>query len=159
MKNGKKPRHRRTGDGTAVAARLLQPETQANIHRRTRHAHGEERSQDYVEVIADLIDSIGEARAIDIARRLGVTHVTVAKAIGRLQRNGYVKTRPYRSIFLTDQGRKLAEEARRRHAIVLEFLIALGVKPETAAIYAEGLEHHVSDETLDIFSRFIRRSK
>jgi DtxR family manganese transport transcriptional regulator len=160
MKNGKQPRRRQTtGNKTDGTAGLLQPETQANIHRRTRHAHGEERSQDYVEVIADLIDSIGEARAIDIARRLGVTHVTVAKAIGRLQRNGYVKTRPYRSIFLTDQGRKLAEEARRRHAIVLEFLIALGVKPETAAIDAEGLEHHVSEETLDVFTKFIRRAK
>jgi DtxR family manganese transport transcriptional regulator len=158
MKNGKHPR-RSNRDGHGRTSALLQPETQANIHRRTRHAHGEERSQDYVEVIADLIDSSGEARAIDIARRLGVTHVTVAKAVARLQRNGFVKARPYRSIFLTEQGRKLAEEARRRHAIVLDFLIALGVKPDTAAIDAEGLEHHVSEETLQVFSSFIRSSQ
>src|SRR2546423_1166934 len=108
MKNGKQARRTGSGQGQhAETAGLLQPETQANIHRPTRHAHDEERSQDYVEVIADLIDSLGEARAIDIARRLGVTHVTVAKAIGRLQRDGFVKTRPYRSIFLTDIGRKL----------------------------------------------------
>jgi DtxR family manganese transport transcriptional regulator len=156
MKNGNRSRRRRA---VVEPSGLLRPEMQASIHRRTRHAHGAERSQDYVEVIADLIDSIGEARAIDIARRLGVTHVTVGKAIARLQRDGFVRTRPYRSIFLTEQGRKLAEDMRRRHATVLEFLIVLGVKPETAAIDAEGLEHHVSDETLEIFSKFIRNSK
>ncbi|HLX64431.1 MAG TPA: manganese-binding transcriptional regulator MntR [Planctomycetota bacterium] len=137
---------------------LLRPELQADIHRRTRSAHDEERSQDYVETIADLIDTSGEARAVEIARRMGVTHVTVIKTIARLQRDGFVTTRPYRSIFLTDEGRKLAEEARRRHATVLEFLVALGVKPATAAVDAEGLEHHVSDETLDAFKKFLRKN-
>ena len=155
------PRRQMGGEGTPLSPPmgLLRPETQANIQRRTRSAHGEERSQDYVEVIADLIDTCGEARAIEIARRMGVTHVTVIKTIARMQRDGFVTTRPYRSIFLTDQGRKLAEEARRRHAIVLGFLIALGVKPATAAVDAEGIEHHVSEETLEIFSRFIRKNK
>lgn len=156
MKPVKKTRKRRSA-ATEAAQALLRPETQADIHRQTRTAHGVERSQDYAETIADLIDACGEARATDIARRLGVTHVTVIKTIARLQRDGFVTTRPYRSIFLTDQGRKLAVEARRRHAIVLEFLIKLGVKPETAALDAEGLEHHVSEETLNIFQKFIRR--
>lgn len=145
--------------GNAPPQMLLRPETQAQIHRRTRRAHDAERSQDYVEVIADLIESEGEAKGMDIARRLGVTHVTVIKAIARLQRNGLVTTQPYRSVFLTEQGRKLAEETRRRHAIVLDFLIALGVDAETAAVDAEGIEHHVSDETLDCFSKFIRAQK
>src|SRR5262245_60407541 len=75
-------------------------ERQASIHRRTRQAHSSEIAEDYVEVIGDLIDTQGEARAIDIARRLGVTHVTVTKTVGRLQRAGLVTSRPYRSIFL-----------------------------------------------------------
>lgn len=151
----KKMKAKKTDVGDKESKTLLRPEAQANIHRKTRSAHGEERFQDYAEVIADLIDACGEARAIDIARRLGVTHVTVIKTIARLKRNGFVTTRPYRSIFLTEQGRRLAEEARRRHAIVLKFLIALGVKPETAAIDAEGIEHHVSEETLDVFKRWM----
>jgi DtxR family manganese transport transcriptional regulator len=155
MRTKKKPRRRAAGDaGEGAAGGLLLPETQASIHRRIRSAHGEERSQDYVEVIADLIDAFGEARAVDIARRMGVTHVTVIKVIARLQRDGFVTTRPYRSIFLTESGRKMAGEARRRHAIVREFLLALGVKPSTAEIDAEGIEHHVSDETLEIFRAF-----
>src|ERR1035437_7258505 len=86
--------------------RLLPAEAQAAIQRRTRSANDAETSQDYLEVIADLIDAVGEARAVDIARRLGVTHVTVVKTVGRLQRNGLVTSRPYRSIFLTDSGRQ-----------------------------------------------------
>jgi DtxR family manganese transport transcriptional regulator len=158
QKQKRKARGARSND-SGESSGLLHPETQANIQRRTRSAHGEERSQDYVEVIADLIDAFGEARAVDIARRMGVTHVTVIKAIARLQRNGFVTTRPYRSIFLTETGRKLAEEARRRHAIVREFLIALGVKATTAEIDAEGIEHHVSDETLEVFTKFVRQHR
>ena len=58
---------------------------------------------------------------IDLARRLGVTHVTVARTIQRLQRDGLVTSLPYRSIFLTASGSKLSEESRTRHEIVVEF--------------------------------------
>jgi predicted ArsR family transcriptional regulator len=54
--------------------------------RRTRDEHAQETAQDYVELIAELIVEAGEARAIDLARRLGVTHVTVGRTIQRLQR-------------------------------------------------------------------------
>ena len=137
----------------------LSAEVQADIHRRTRSAHETELAQDYVEVIADLIDTFGEARAADIAKRIGVTHVTVIKTVARLQKAGFVTTRPYRSIFLTESGRTLAEEMRKRHILVLEFLKALGVRPEVAASDAEGIEHHVSDETLALFEKFVRQNK
>jgi len=131
------------------------PETQASIHRRTRCARSEERSQDYVEVIADLIDHGGEARAIDVARRMGVNHVTAGRIIARMQRDGLVTTQPYRSIFLTPAGRAMAEVVRVRHQTVVEFLTALGVDEETAACDAEGIEHHVSEATLAAFRKFI----
>src|SRR4051812_21050631 len=95
--------------------------------RRTREEHAQEIAQDYVEIIAELIAATGEARVIDIARRLGVTHVTVARTIQRLQRDELVTTLPYRSIFLTPVGSKLSEESRTRHEIVVEFLESLGV--------------------------------
>jgi DtxR family manganese transport transcriptional regulator len=105
------------------------------------------------------IDSGGEARVVDIARGLGVSHATVIKTIGRLQRDGLVITKPYRAIFLTDEGRRLAEWSRRRHAIVLEFLLAIGVEEEAAQADAEGMEHHVSSETLAAFERVIQLSR
>ncbi len=126
-------------------------ETQAAALRRTRLEHAAETAQDYAEAIADLCALQGEARAVDLARRLGVSHVTVIRTIARLQRDGYVSTRPYRSIFLTQKGSTLAEESRRRHDIVLAFLRSLGVPEEVAQTDAEGIEHHVSPATLAAF--------
>lgn len=129
----------------------------AAVHARTRQAHAGEIAEDYVELIADLIDNEGEARVVDIAHRLGVSHVTVVRTVARLQRDGLVTTRPYRSIFLTDEGRAMAQRARRRHVVVLDLLCALGV-PEAAALTdAEGIEHHVSSATLAAFERFLAR--
>ena len=88
--------------------------------------------EDYVELIAKLIDETGEARAVDLAEWLGVSKPTVNNTIQRLQRDGLVTSKPYRSIFLTDKGRDMADMARERHKIVREFLIALGVSPATA---------------------------
>ena len=123
---------------------------------RRRQDHAQELAQDYVEMIAELIASMGEARLIDLARRLGVTHVTARNTLQRLQRRGLVTTQPYRSIFLTNEGRRLARESRDRHDTVAKFLRALGVPARVAELDAEGIEHHVSRETLAAFSRHLR---
>jgi DtxR family manganese transport transcriptional regulator len=81
----------------------------------------------------------------------------VSRAVRRLQRTGLVTAQPYRSIFLTEAGRKLAEESRRRHTIVLEFLRSLGVPDPVAHSDSEGIEHHVSKETLAAFSRHLKQ--
>src|ERR1043165_1828877 len=78
---------------------------------RTRRDHATELAQDYVELIAGLIARTGEARLTDLARALGVTHVTVNRTIQRLRRDGLVTTQPYRSIFLTPAGQRLAQES------------------------------------------------
>ncbi len=129
----------------------------AENFRKTRLARKTEVAEDYLELIADLIDSTGEARAADIARRLGVSHATVVKTVGRLQRDGLAATKPYRAIFLTEEGRRLAEWSRQRHELVLDFLLAIGVSEQTANADAEGIEHHVSAETLAAFEQVIRR--
>lgn len=126
----------------------------SSVHQKTRAAHLTELTEDYVEVIADLIEASGEARATDIARRLGVTHVTVTRKIARMARDGLVSTRPYRSIFLTPAGQKIAAQSREKHQIVMNFLIALGVDKKTALTDSEGIEHHVSEKTLQAFKRF-----
>jgi DtxR family transcriptional regulator, manganese transport regulator len=67
-----------------------------------------------------------------------VTHVTVIRTVERLQREGWMTTRPYRSIFLTEAGRRLAAKAKARHQTVIAFLEALGVSPSVARADAEG---------------------
>jgi DtxR family transcriptional regulator, manganese transport regulator len=123
---------------------------------RRRKDHSQELAQDYVEMIADLIAKTGEARVVDLARGLGVTHVTAGQTLRRLQRRGLVATQPYRSIFLTAAGRNLAKESRDRHDVVVKFLLALGVPQAVAESDAEGIEHHVSPETLEAFVRHLR---
>ncbi|MBE2203346.1 MAG: manganese-binding transcriptional regulator MntR [Chthoniobacterales bacterium] len=134
------------------------PDT-ARWQQQTRLQHAQERAQDYVEAIAELIADCGEARATDLARSLGVTHVTVIRTVQRLQREGLVVTQPYRSIFLTEAGRKLAGKTRARHEKVVAFLEALGVPPPTARADAEGIEHHVSDQTLSAMEKFLADKK
>ncbi len=141
----------------ASRMRLAQPADQAAGFGRTRDAHRAEIAEDYVELIADLIDATGEARAVDLANRLGVTPATVNNTITRLQREGLVHSEPYRAIFLTDEGRALALSCRRRHRIVIDFLRAIGVCDETARQDAEGIEHHVSEETLTALDGVTRR--
>lgn len=135
---------------------LQDADRQASNFQRLRESHQAELAEDYVELIADLTEARGEARAVDIAQRLGVSHPTVVKAIARLQREGLVSSQPYRAIFLTEKGNALAARARRRHQLVVDFLRALGISEETAQLDAEGIEHHVSDETLAAFERVIR---
>ena len=145
-----------TDHGSAIAEK---PDPQAEGFRRSREARSRALIQDYCELIADLIEETGEARAVDIARRLGVAHPTVVKAIARLKREGLVRSEPYRSIFLTTAGRRLADEARHRHEVVVEFLQAIGVPPAVAQSDAEGIEHHVSRETLEAFEKHLRRAR
>lgn len=125
----------------------------ASHFERIRRDHSQEIAEDYVELIADLIETNGEARLVDLADLLGVSRPTVNNTIARLQKEGYVDSKPYRAIFLTDKGRAVAEQCRQRHHIVLDFLQTIGVPPEVAEADAEGLEHHVSEQTLDALAR------
>ncbi len=132
---------------------------QAGHHRRARYSRQQEIVEDYVELIADLIKSLGEARAVEIARRVGVSQARVAKIIARLQEAGLVTSEPYRAIFLTEEGRKLAEWSKLRHDVVLDFLRAIGVREDIARADAEGIEHHVSKETIIALERVVREHK
>ena len=122
--------------------------------KKVRDAHKTENTEDYLEIIAELLNSKGEARIVDIANELDIAQATANKTIKRLQNQGFVKKEPYRSIFLTDEGKKLAAISKEKHEIVYQFLIKLGVSKKTAQYDSEGIEHHVSDETLKLMKNF-----
>jgi DtxR family manganese transport transcriptional regulator len=126
-----------------------------NRFQRTREDHSRETAEDYCELIDLLISETGEARAVDLADRLGISHVAVSKTVQRLQREGLVTSLPYRSIFLTEEGKQLAMRSRERHDMVNNFLLALGVPQSVAESDAEGIEHHVSAETLAAMRKFL----
>ncbi len=129
--------------------------TQAQRFGQARAARSATLMEDYVELIADLIAAHGEARATEVAKRLGVAHPTALKCIARLKREGLVTSRPYRGVFLTDAGAALAEKVRARHRLIVDTLCAIGVPREAAEADAEGMEHHASEATLAAFARFI----
>ena len=133
------------------------PGSASKPFRRTRSDHASETAEDYVEAIADTIAQAGVCRNADLARLFAVSHVTVNKTIGRLQKEGLVDTEPYGPVTLTRAGQRLADEARQRHEVVLNFLLSLGVSRSVAEVDSEGIEHHVSDETLRAFQRDIDR--
>jgi DtxR family manganese transport transcriptional regulator len=144
-------------DGPRAGARELPAELiQARRFGKTRSAKSGALLEDYVELISDLLSGAGEARPTDIARRMGVSHATAIKTVSRLKRAGLATARPYRGIFLTEKGQALAQRVRARHRLVVDLLCAIGVPLESAEADAEGIEHYVSETTLQAFSRFLR---
>ena len=128
---------------------LADSKRQSDAYRRTRRDHTTETAEDYVEAVAEILEERGECRVVDLAERFAVSHVTVSRIIGRLKEKDLVDTERYRPITLTPKGKRLAKASRERHEIVYQFLLSIGVDEETAAIDAEGIEHHVSKSTLE----------
>lgn len=135
---------------------MSKPPDSSHAHRRTRRDHATETAEDYVEAMASILEENGTCRVVDLARRFGVSHVTVTRIVSRLQDEGLVQTEAYRPIELTVKGRRLAKKSRDRHESVYQFLLAIGVDEKTAATDAEGIEHHVSPATLERFEALVR---
>lgn len=142
---------------TPPPAELPGEAVQARRFEKARSAQATAVLEDYVELIDDLLASGGEARPTDIARRLGVTHATAIKTITRLKREGLATSKLYRGVFLTPEGHGLADRVRARHRLVVDLLRAVGVPEQCAELDAEGIEHHVSDDALAAFARFLKR--
>ena len=128
---------------------------QADHFARARQAQSVALLEDYVEMIGDLHEELGEARVADLAQRMGVAQPTATKAIARLKREGLATSRRYRGVFLTESGAALAMRVRARHRTVVAFLVAVGVPEDVAEMDAEGIEHHVSRHTLTAFEDYL----
>jgi DtxR family manganese transport transcriptional regulator len=148
-----------SGSPADSPAALPTERSHAARFRKTRVAHSAALSEDYAELIADLLQSAGEARVTDIARHLGVSHATVNKSVNKMKREGLATARPYRGVFLTEAGHALAARVRARHRLVVDLLLAVGVPREDAEQDAEGIEHYVSDAALAAFERFLGKRR
>lgn len=127
--------------------------------RATRGHHSSEAAEDYTELVAELIETEGEARIGRIAERLGISHVTALRTVRRLVRDGYLDTSARQPIALTAKGKRVAEAARERHDLLLDFLKLLGVPARAAEIDAEGMEHHVGPATMKAIRKFVERAR
>ncbi|MGI0003818.1 MAG: metal-dependent transcriptional regulator [Candidatus Nitrosotenuis sp.] len=113
------------------------------------------RMEDYLEVIAELVELKGYATTLDVSRYMNVSAPSVTKMLQRLDENGYLKYEKYHGINLTPKGINLADAIRQKHGILLEFFEILGIEHETANQDAEGIEHHLNPRTIKQLRKFI----
>lgn len=122
----------------------------------TRRRHSLESAEDYTELVLILTEREGEARVTTIARELGISHVTALRTLRRLARDTFIE--PGRGpVRLTPKGLQTALRARKRHTLLVDFLVALGVSRKVAEVDVEGAEHHLSDETLRAVKRALKK--
>lgn len=107
-----------------------------------------------MEAVFEIIADSGQCRVGNLAKRFGVSHVTVSRIVKRLTSEKLLVTAPYQPITLTSSGVSLAKKMQKRHAIVYDFLLRLGVDEQTAQIDSEGIEHHVSEQTLQAMKKW-----
>ncbi|RZO90170.1 MAG: manganese-binding transcriptional regulator MntR [alpha proteobacterium HIMB59] len=119
-----------------------------------RNQNKNEILEDYVEAIQEISEIKGDVKNADLAIHFGVSQATINKNLKRLITSKLATSEPYRSIFLTNEGKKLADISKEKHNIVYQFLIKLGVSKKIAQYDSEGIEHHVSDETLKLMKNF-----
>jgi Mn-dependent DtxR family transcriptional regulator len=113
------------------------------------------RVEDYLEVVYDLIQTKGYARAVEIAQRLDVKTPSLTNMIQKLDGMGLVVYERYRGLTLTEKGEKMARFTQQKHALIVKFLRILGIEEKTANEDAEGIEHHVHKDTLKRIERFV----
>ena len=108
--------------------------------------------QDYLEQIHQLIEAKGYARAVDIAANLGVSQASVSAMIQRMDGEGFVVYEKYRGLILTEKGRAVACHIIERHEILTRLLRGFGIDEETIYRDVEGMEHHISSQTLEVLT-------
>ena len=111
--------------------------------------------EDYLEVIAELVELKGYATTLDISRFMNVSPPSVTKMLQKLDEKKYLEYEKYHGINLTDIGNQVADAIRRKHSTLLEFFEILNIRKEIANQDTEGLEHHLNDKTIRQIRKFI----
>lgn len=105
--------------------------------------------EDYIEQIYLLMNTKGYARVTDIAEQLSVHPSSVTKMIQKLDQDGFVNNEKYRGFVLTDKGNEIGERLVFRHDLLEDFLEVIGVEEEKIYNDVEGIEHHLSWNSID----------
>ena len=114
--------------------------------------HPSQSAEDYLERIHELIEEKGYARVVDIASSLKVKQASVTSMVQKLAELGYLKYEKYRGLVLTPKGREVATRIQERHETLSRFFSVLGIDAETQHRDIEGIEHHLSPETVNMLS-------
>lgn len=118
----------------------------------------DESVEDYLETILILNKSLANVRSIDIANELNYSKPSVSVAMKNLRQKGYVTVSGEGFILLTEEGRALAETVYERHSVLSQWLIRLGVTPETAIEDACKMEHDMSKESFEAVKAYLLKN-
>lgn len=113
----------------------------------------QESGEMYLETILILSKKMSNVRAIDVGEYMGYSKPSVSRALSLLKEGGYVTADKDGFLSLTDIGLETAEKILGRHKIITEYLVKLGVSPDTASTDACKIEHVISDESLEAIKR------
>lgn len=113
------------------------------------------RMEDYLEVIAELVELKGYATTLDISRYMNVSAPSATQMLKRLDEAGYLEYEKYRGINLTSSGVHIAEGIRQKHDTLIEFFEMLAIEYNTASQDAEGIEHHLNPKTIKQLRKFV----
>ncbi len=114
-------------------------------------------TEDYLKTILILHRENGSVRSLDVAQAMHVSKPSVSRAMKSLREAGFLTMEEDKRLSLTDTGSAAAEQVYQRHCALKSLLVSLGVCPETAEKDACGMEHIVSDETLDRIILYISK--
>lgn len=110
----------------------------------------------YLETILLLRERGVRVHAVDIAGELGYAKSSVSRAVGLLQRKGYIAVDEYDEISLTRSGKEKASDIYDRHRIITELLMRIGADRTLAEENACRIEHVVSPELFELIKKHVK---
>lgn len=119
------------------------------------HHRSEESVEDYLETIHILSNRLPVVRSIDIATELDYSKPSVSVAMKNLKNRDYITVSDEGYISLTEEGAALAVEIYDRHMVLSNWLISLGIDPETASRDACKMEHDISRKSFEAIKKYI----
>lgn len=117
--------------------------------------HNNRSSEDYLETIFILSKRLPVVRSVDIATELNYSKASVSVAMKHLRERACIEVSPAGFITLTDKGLEIATSIYERHTVLSNWLISLGVDPQTAIVDACEMEHQISEESFRAMKNFI----
>jgi len=115
----------------------------------------QESAENYLETIFIINNRNGFCRSIDIANELGYSKPSVSIAMKNLREHGYIDVMGDGNIVLLEPGLEIANKLYRRHTMLTDFLIRIGVPSSVASEDACRIEHILSEESIEAISKHL----
>lgn len=115
-----------------------------------------ESAENYLETILILSKKLPVVRSVDIANELGYKKSSVSIAMKNLREKHQITVTDAGFIYLTDEGKEIAEMIYERHELLSSCLEHLGVSKEIAAQDACRIEHIISKESFEAIKKHVK---